>query len=79
MNSSKSSTSVVFAASADGKILPPYTVYKAVHLYDSWREGGQKTLATTELRVDGSIAIVFWTGLSQWLYLILKIMKDRNF
>lgn len=42
MNSSKASTSVMFAASADGKILPPYVVYKAVHLYDSWREGGPK-------------------------------------
>lgn len=42
MNSSKASTSVMFAASADGTILPPYVVYKAVHLYDSWREGGPR-------------------------------------
>lgn len=40
MNSSKSSMSVMFAASGDGDILPPYTVYKALHLYDSWRVGG---------------------------------------
>lgn len=40
MNSSKSSMSVMFAVSADGDILPPYTVYKALHLYDSWRVGG---------------------------------------
>lgn len=42
INSSKASTSVMFAASADGKILPPYVVYKAMHLYDSWREGGPR-------------------------------------
>lgn len=40
MNSSKSSTSVMFAASGDGKILPPYVVYKAQHMYDSWSVGG---------------------------------------
>lgn len=40
MNSTKASTSVMFAAKGDGTILPPYTVYKAQHLYQSWREGG---------------------------------------
>lgn len=40
LNSSKASTSVMFAASGDGKILPPYVVYRAQHLYDSWRVGG---------------------------------------
>lgn len=42
INSSKASTSVMFAATGEGKILPPYVVYKAQHLYDSWREGGPK-------------------------------------
>lgn len=32
----------MFAAAADGTILPPYTVYKAIHLYQSWTEGGPK-------------------------------------
>lgn len=40
MNSSKSSTSVMFAAAGSGNILPPYVVYKAQHLYQSWTEGG---------------------------------------
>ncbi|XP_063232409.1 uncharacterized protein LOC134536584 [Bacillus rossius redtenbacheri] len=40
LNSSKASISVMFAASGDGKILPPYVVYRAQHLYDSWRVGG---------------------------------------
>lgn len=40
MNSSKSSTSVMFAAAGNGVILPPYIVYRAQHLYQSWTEGG---------------------------------------
>lgn len=42
MNSSKSSTSVMFSCAGDGSLLPTYVVYKAVHLYDSWTEGGPK-------------------------------------
>lgn len=42
MNSSKASTSVMFAATGEGKILPPYVVFKAQHMYDSWRERGPK-------------------------------------
>ncbi|KAK9883062.1 hypothetical protein WA026_001267 [Henosepilachna vigintioctopunctata] len=42
INSSKASTSVMFAAAADGTILPPYVVYKSMHLYQSWTEGGPK-------------------------------------
>lgn len=41
-NSSKSSTSVMFAATADGKLLPPYIVYKAQNMYESWTVGGVK-------------------------------------
>ncbi|XP_066980664.1 uncharacterized protein [Macrobrachium rosenbergii] len=40
MNSTKSSVSLMFACTASGKMLPPYVVYKAKHLYDSWTEGG---------------------------------------
>ncbi|KAJ4437781.1 hypothetical protein ANN_13719 [Periplaneta americana] len=37
---SKTSISVMVAAAADSTVLPPYTVYKAKHLYDTWTEGG---------------------------------------
>ena len=37
---SKSSTSIMMSATASGRLLPPYVVYKAAHLYDTWREGG---------------------------------------
>ena len=40
INSSKVSTSIMFAAAADGTILPPYVVYKSTHLWDTWTEGG---------------------------------------
>jgi len=32
----------MFAAAADGKLLPPYVVYKSTHISDSWRVGGPK-------------------------------------
>ena len=37
---SKSHTSVMFAISAGGEVLPPYILYKAKYLYESWTEGG---------------------------------------
>lgn len=37
---SKSSTSLMFCGSATGKMLPPYVVYKSVHLYETWMQGG---------------------------------------
>ncbi|XP_013189286.1 uncharacterized protein LOC106142869 [Amyelois transitella] len=40
IDASKSSTSVMFAGSASGALLPIYVVYKAEHLYDSWLRGG---------------------------------------
>lgn len=42
INYSKSCISIMFCGSASGDILPPYTVYKADHLYDSWKFGGPK-------------------------------------
>lgn len=39
-DTSKTSTSVMMAASGSGELLPPYIVYKATHLYPTWIEGG---------------------------------------
>lgn len=39
-DSSKSSISVMFCGSASGHVLPPYVVYKAEHLWQSWIDGG---------------------------------------
>lgn len=40
MNTSKSSVSIMFACSAKGTFLPPYTVYKAERIMDTWVIGG---------------------------------------
>lgn len=40
MNSRKSAISLMFAAAGDGTILPLYTVYKALHMYESWQIDG---------------------------------------
>lgn len=42
MNQSKTSNSVMFAGIADGILLPPFTVYKAKTISDSWRTNGPK-------------------------------------
>ena len=42
MNNSKASTSVTFAAAANGVLLPPYVVYRSKHISDTWRIGGPK-------------------------------------
>jgi hypothetical protein len=38
----KSSISVMYCGSASGVLLPPYIVYKAANIYESWCEGGPK-------------------------------------
>ena len=40
MDSSKVAFSKMFTGNAEGHVLPPYVVYKSVHLYDQWVEGG---------------------------------------
>lgn len=40
LDTTKSSTTVMFAIAADGSRLPTYTVYKAKHIYEGWKEGG---------------------------------------
>ncbi|KAJ4425648.1 hypothetical protein ANN_27844 [Periplaneta americana] len=42
MNHSKSSTSVMFAASGSGVLLPCFVVYRSNHLYASWTEGAPR-------------------------------------
>ena len=42
MNHSKSATSLMYAAAADGTVLAPYIVYKATNIYDTWTMGGPK-------------------------------------
>lgn len=41
-NFSKSSTSVMMCGNAAGELLPPFVVYKATQLWNTWMEGGPK-------------------------------------
>lgn len=40
MDSSKSCISLMFVGNAAGEVLPPYVIYKAENLWDSWTVGG---------------------------------------
>ena len=40
MNHSKSCTSLMYAGTAGGKLMPPYAVYKAINMWDSWKANG---------------------------------------
>lgn len=42
IDTTKSSTSVMFSCSTDGTLLPPYIVYRAENLYTTWMENGPK-------------------------------------
>lgn len=42
VNFSKSAVSIMLCISASGVSLPPYVVYKAAHIWDTWRIGGPK-------------------------------------
>lgn len=42
MNTTKGNISIMFAAAADGTLLPTYTVYKAEHLWITWCVNGPK-------------------------------------
>lgn len=71
MNSSKDSTSVMFSASAKGTILPPYDVYKSIHLYQSWTEGGPKGTRHNRTKSGWFDAFCFdnWVSTVALLYL----------
>ena len=40
INHSKGNISLMFCGSATGELLPPYVIYKAKNLYNTWVEGG---------------------------------------
>lgn len=42
LNQSKSSISIMIAGTAAGELLPPYVIYKANNIYDTWSTGGPK-------------------------------------
>lgn len=59
INTSKSSTSIMFAASANGEMLPPYIVYKAKNLYPEWVIGGPQGAAYHRSKSGWFDALIF--------------------
>jgi hypothetical protein len=54
----------MFAAAADGTLLPPYVIYKAAHLYDTWTVGGPpgtRYNRTTSGWIDGNCCIEWFS------------------
>lgn len=42
MNTTKSAISLMFCCAADGTLLPPFVVYKALNMYQSWTTNGHR-------------------------------------
>jgi len=64
MNQLKSATSVMFAASADGQLLPPYVIYKSAYLYDTWTKSGPpgtRYNRSPSGLIDGQLCLVWYT------------------
>ena len=54
-DSSKVTFSVMFYGNTEGKVVPPYVVYKSVHLYLSGLQQVHQEQGVTNQRVDGLI------------------------
>ena len=52
---SKSSTSLMMCGSAAGELLPPFVLYKATKIWNTWTEGGQNIVAFKVLNQVGLI------------------------
>ncbi|KAF4527598.1 hypothetical protein B566_EDAN015152 [Ephemera danica] len=73
-NHSKSSTSLMMAAAANGTLLPPYFIFKAKHLYDSWKNNGPRGArysATPHGWIDSNTFV-------DWLQTIIVPYKERK-
>lgn len=61
INQTKSSVSVMFAATASGVLLPPYVIYKATNLYDAWTLDGPPGCLYNRTK-SGCFGRMFWTN-----------------
>ncbi|CAH2087506.1 unnamed protein product [Euphydryas editha] len=67
LNQSKSSISLMMAGTAAGELLPPYVIYKANNIYDSWITGGPKENVELNLKVGFQKAWLVPVGCDQVL------------
>lgn len=58
-NHSKASTSIMFCGNAEGKLLPPYVVFKADHMWSSWVANGPQGVRYNCTKSDWFDATVF--------------------
>ena len=70
MNSTKSSTSIMFACTADGKMLNPYIVYKAEHLHDQRIQGGSRNVRYNRSRSGWFDSVCFSDWFAENLILL---------
>ena len=78
MDTSKQSTSVMFAANGTGTLLPPYIVHTSTHLYDIWSERGPEVLHITGKNQSGSTRRHLSIGLRRLLYHSSVVKRARS-
>jgi len=75
MNSTKSSTSLMFCDNADGQLLPPYVVYKAEALWTTWMENGSTDARYNRSRSGWFDSLCF----EDWFFsLLLPTLKKSS-
>ncbi|KAG5872622.1 hypothetical protein JTB14_003710 [Gonioctena quinquepunctata] len=72
IDATKTSTTVMFAMTAHGTLLPPYVVYEAKHSYEGWTEGGIEGARYNRSMSGWFDSELFETGSTLFLFLISK-------
>lgn len=74
IHSSKSSLSIMFCGNASGNLIPPYVVYRATNIYDSWTIGGPQGARYNRSKTGWFDACIF----EDWFVnLLLPILKKQ--
>ena len=67
INEMKVFFSILFCRNAKGRVLPPYILHIKLQIcIENRQKKVQRMQDTTDLRVDGLIAIVFYTGTAKF-------------
>lgn len=74
MNYSKIFISVMFSGNGEGNILPPYTVYKAEHLWETWCTGGPKSARFNRRRSGWFDGYIF----SDWFMMVFLPTANKQ-
>lgn len=75
LNATKTSISIMYAGTASGHILPPYVVYKADNLWNTWKEGGPPLARYNRSRSGWFDAVCF----EDWFFsIILPYLRNKE-